>query len=208
MSITVVALLWIGWCAIHSLLIDTSVTSFVKVYFPGLVRFYRLFYNCLSLLTFLALAHYTHRAGGEVIFSWQGWGLFVRILFLASAILLFWAGAKRYDIKSFLGIQQFQVGETHVLLSADQDFSPNGVFNMTRHPWYLGSLLTLWTMFSKYPLPVFVAVVILSLYLVVGTLLEERKIVREYGDSYRRYQQQVSMLFPWKWMKDRFFSCR
>jgi protein-S-isoprenylcysteine O-methyltransferase Ste14 len=73
---------------------------------------------------------------------------------------------------------------------------------MTRHPWYLGSLLAIWTIFPEYQLGPTVAVIILSLYLVLGTLLEERKIVREHGDSYRRYQQQVSMLFPWKWLKN------
>jgi protein-S-isoprenylcysteine O-methyltransferase Ste14 len=33
---------------------------------------------------------------------------------------------------------------------------------------------------------------------VVGTILEERKLVAEFGDEYRQYQREVSMLFPWK----------
>lgn len=88
-----------------------------------------------------------------------------------------------------------------MLLSNTNDFSATGVFGLIRHPWYLGSLLGLWTVRSEYPRPIFVATVVLSIYLVVGTLLEERKIIQEYGGSYRRYQKQVSMLFPWKWLK-------
>ncbi|MDP3480639.1 MAG: hypothetical protein Q8R88_12775 [Desulfoprunum sp.] len=42
-------------------------------------------------------------------------------------------------------------------------------------------------------------VALLSAYLIIGTILEERKLVVEYGDIYRTYQRQVPMLLPWKW---------
>jgi protein-S-isoprenylcysteine O-methyltransferase Ste14 len=48
--------------------------------------------------------------------------------------------------------------------------------------------------------------VILSLYLVVGTILEERKLVAEFGESYRAYQREVSMLVPWKWLSTAFIK--
>lgn len=200
----ILAILWIGWCAMHSILIDASFARMVKARWPQLIPAYRLIYNGLSLVILLPLVGYTSRIGGAVIFAWQGWGgISLRILFLICALLLFWGGSLRYDFKSFLGITQFKAGKSHVLLSTTQDFLPNGVFNMTRHPWYLGSLLAIWTLYSEYAQPIFIAAAILSVYLVVGTLLEERKIVREYGEPYRRYQQQVSMLFPWKWLKGR-----
>jgi protein-S-isoprenylcysteine O-methyltransferase Ste14 len=62
-------------------------------------------------------------------------------------------------------------------------------------------------MLPAYPLPVFLAVCILSVYLVLGAMLEERKIIAQYDDSggsYRRYRQRVSMLFPWKWLMQLF----
>lgn len=40
--------------------------------------------------------------------------------------------------------------------------------------------------------------IILSLHLIIGTLLEERKLVQELGEPYIRYQQQVPMLIPWR----------
>jgi protein-S-isoprenylcysteine O-methyltransferase Ste14 len=138
-----------------------------------------------------------------VVFGWQGWGEMLRMLLLLFALVLFWSGAKRYDLRFFLGFDQLASGKATVLLSSSENFSATGIFSLTRHPWYLGSLLFLWSIFPEYSRSVFMAVLILSLYLIVGTFLEERKIVREHGDSYRRYQQQVSMLFPWKWLKAR-----
>lgn len=44
---------------------------------------------------------------------------------------------------------------------------------------------------------------VLTVYIVVGTLLEERKLVHEFGDAYRNYQSRVSMFLPLKWIRRR-----
>ena len=203
MALLILSALWILWCGMHSALIDPLIAGGIKHRFPGVVRYYRLLYNGLSLSTFVPLMLYSRGEGGGVVFGWQGWGEMLRMLLLVVALLLFWRGAKRYDLRFFFGLDQLASGKTTVLLSSSENFSATGIFSLTRHPWYLGSLLFLWSIFSEYSRAVFIAVLILSLYLLVGTFLEERKILREHGDSYRRYQQQVSMLFPWKWLKAR-----
>jgi protein-S-isoprenylcysteine O-methyltransferase Ste14 len=35
-------------------------------------------------------------------------------------------------------------------------------------------------------------------YILVGIQLEERDLVAQFGDEYRRYRQRVSMLVPWR----------
>jgi protein-S-isoprenylcysteine O-methyltransferase Ste14 len=45
--------------------------------------------------------------------------------------------------------------------------------------------------------------IILTAYFIVGTVLEERKLLLEYGEAYRRYQKQVSMLVPFKYLRAR-----
>ncbi len=201
MNIVMLCVLWISWCFIHSLLIDTSVSGLIKNQFPGLTRFYRLLYNGLSLVTVLPLIVATRAADGQVIMEWGGYAGAVRILLFIAALLLFIGGAGKYDLGYFLGIKQLRTGEEHLLLSDNEGFSETGVFGITRHPWYFGSLLFLWSILPRYTLPVFLAFCILSIYLVIGTMLEERKIVTQYGDAYRRYRQHVSMLFPWKWLR-------
>ena len=42
--------------------------------------------------------------------------------------------------------------------------------------------------------------VVLSVYLVVGTVLEERKLEREFGAAYRAYRREVSALLPLAWL--------
>lgn len=202
MGIVTLSVLWICWCCLHSLLIDASFFRLVKDHLPGLVRYYRLGYNGLSILTVAPLIIATRLAEGQLVFNWGGAaGFVVRGVLLVTAALLFWGGAKEYDLYSFLGVRQLQSGKEQLFLGKNVQFVETGVLAVTRHPWYLGSLLLLWTYRSSYPLPSFLAVSILSFYLVIGTFLEERKILVQCGDSYRSYQRRVSMLFPWKWLK-------
>jgi len=200
MNLVLLCTLWIGWCAMHSLLIDASVTGYISRHAAGLTPYYRLLYNILSLITFIPLVLITTRAGGPIVFVWQGYYQIIRIVLLIFAVLLFHGGAGTYDLGYFLGINQLQTGEQHLLLADTDEFSEMGVFGITRHPWYLGSLLFLWSVLPRYRLPIFLAAGIMSLYLVVGSVLEERKIVAQFGESYLRYRQRVSMLFPWKWL--------
>ncbi|TKB25101.1 isoprenylcysteine carboxylmethyltransferase family protein [Desulfopila sp. IMCC35006] len=200
MNAVLLSILWIAWCTMHSILIDASILRHIKTHVPRLTRYYRLLYNGLSAITLVPLIIMTKMAGGPVVVNWEGNAVFVRVSFLVTALLLFRGGAQKYDLQYFLGLKQLQTGEEHLLLSEKEEFLETGVFGITRHPWYLGSLLFLWSMLAEYPLPVFLAVCILSVYLVIGTMLEERKIVTQYGERYRRYRQRVSMLFPWKWL--------
>lgn len=201
MNVGLLCVLWIGWCIMHSVLIDPSVAGFLKGRIPGLTRYYRLLYNGLSLVTIVPLILVTRMADGPVIIAWEGYGMAVRIFLLVLVFLLFKGGAAKYDINYLLGLKQLQTGEEHLLLSDTEEFTETGVFAITRHPWYFGSLILLWSILPEYPRPVFLVACILSIYLVIGTMLEERKIVAQYGDRYRRYRRRVSMLFPWKWLK-------
>jgi protein-S-isoprenylcysteine O-methyltransferase Ste14 len=45
--------------------------------------------------------------------------------------------------------------------------------------------------------------IVITCYFIIGTYLEERKLLRLYGGQYREYQAKVSMFFPYKWLKAR-----
>lgn len=45
--------------------------------------------------------------------------------------------------------------------------------------------------------------VVLTAYILIGTVLEERKLALEFGDEYKEYQKKVSMFLPAKWVRSR-----
>jgi hypothetical protein len=42
--------------------------------------------------------------------------------------------------------------------------------------------------------------------LIVGTYLEEKKLIGELGEKYLAYQKRVSMLIPYKWLKSKIIN--
>jgi protein-S-isoprenylcysteine O-methyltransferase Ste14 len=74
-----------------------------------------------------------------------------------------------------------------------------GILGLTRHPWYLGALFFIWSDDARITVSSLIVNVILTIYIVCGTILEERKLVAELGDAYRDYQKWVPMLFPTRW---------
>jgi protein-S-isoprenylcysteine O-methyltransferase Ste14 len=81
------------------------------------------------------------------------------------------------------------------------EFDSSGVLGIVRHPWYLAVFILLWS--RDLNVAGFIINMVLSAYLLIGTLLEERKLVLEFGENYKAYQRQVSMLLPLKWLRSR-----
>ena len=77
------------------------------------------------------------------------------------------------------------------------ELDTTGVLSIVRHPWYLAVFILLWA--SDQNAATIIVNLVLSAYLIVGTLLEERKLILEFGDKYRKYQENVSMFIPLKW---------
>ena len=178
---------WLAWCVLHSLLAGTAVARPLERLLG--VR-YRLFYTLFSTLSLWPVWDATRALRGAVIWEWSGWfGALQGLLWLAAAAL-FCLAARRYDLGRFLGLLPSEQG------MAPDGLDTGGVLAHVRHPWYLAALLLLWGRdLTHIDLGVNG---ILSVYIAAGSVLEERKLVRAYGDVYRAYQQRVPMLFPWR----------
>jgi methanethiol S-methyltransferase len=194
-----VALLWILWCALHSALVTKTVTDYMKQKLGYQYRFYRLFYNIVSLVTIAPLLYYSVSHRGPLVFRWEGSLVIVKYLLLAMSIYLFIAGAKHYSMWQFFGIHQIKTGQTGHTLSEYNTFDAAGILGAVRHPWYTGGIMIIWS--SDIFLSTLLYNIVISIYFVIGAFLEERKLLLEFGERYREYQKNVSMFIPYKWLK-------
>lgn len=72
-----------------------------------------------------------------------------------------------------------------------------GAFRFVRHPLYALMIVIIWTT-PNLTLDRVVFNVLWTSWMIVGTYLEERDLVEEFGVAYREYQQAVPMLIPWR----------
>ncbi len=73
----------------------------------------------------------------------------------------------------------------------------NGPYRWVRHPFYFLVVVMLWAS------PVIsgdrlLLNALFTIWIVLGARWEERDLIVQYGDAYRRYQAQVPMLLPWR----------
>ena len=183
--------LWGAWCFLHSFLISPAVTSFVQNHFEKAYRYYRIFYNFIALVSLTPVLVYSFSFKGIPVFRWEGPFRIIQGLLIVSALLLFIGGARMYDFARFLGIRQVRENSTCGILTDDCRLNTVGILGIVRHPWYSGGILIVWARNLD---------MVISGYFLIGTFLEEKKLLSEFGEEYVDYQQHVSMLFPFKWI--------
>ena len=76
-------------------------------------------------------------------------------------------------------------------------FTVQGPYRWVRHPLYFFSLLLIWFNPDLTPDRLLFNV-LWTVWIVVGTVLEERDLVAAFGDRYREHQRKVPMLIPYR----------
>jgi methanethiol S-methyltransferase len=163
--------------------------------FKKYYAFYRLFYVVISFILLVPLIRFTGEFQSPVIMTYNAPLSVARYALISGSLLLFfWAFFFDYDSLSFFGIRQILNFEKPKTAAKPVELKRNGLLGMVRHPMYLALILYLWC--QTFRMMDLVINTLLTLYVLIGTWLEERKLVLEFGEAYLRYQRQVPMLIP------------
>jgi methanethiol S-methyltransferase len=199
MKYLVIILLWAAYCFLHSFMISIWFSNIMKRLLRNYYAFYRLFYVLVSALLLVPLIRFTIQLDHEVVITYSSTLDIIRYILFASGLLVFVkAFFIDYDVLHFLGLRQalkFNMTEKE---SSNKELKKNGLLGIVRHPMYSAVIIVLWC--NTFTVADIIVNAVLTIYVVIGTLLEERKLVIEFGDSYVRYQNEVPMLIPFtKW---------
>ena len=149
---------------------------------------------------------YTNAIRQTPFFCWDGILLPLRYLLLIAGALIFLAGARHYDMSTFLGLKQIRESVDHNLINSSGTLDDSGILGAVRHPFYAAIFPLIWA--GDLDVTRLIVNIIVSVYVIIGTLLEEHKLIAEFGEAYRAYQQKVPMLFPLKWIRAGFRTRR
>ncbi|MGB0695459.1 MAG: methyltransferase family protein [Rhodospirillaceae bacterium] len=191
----VYALAWLSFGVVHSYLARPAVIATLKPVFRSA---YRLIYNLIALIhiglvfwvgqwAFADAPALLPDLAGKVLVP-AGWAV------TAWGLVLLAMAMQGYDTARFMGTAQIRAAKTGTPLEEDEPLQLSGLHRHVRHPLYSAAFLILWgmaTSWSGLALAVWG-----SVYLVIGTWYEERKLIDLYGPVYQRYRQRVPAYIP------------
>jgi len=181
---------WIGYCALHSLLASLRFKAWIAKRWPAQSRSYRLGYNLLAFGLLIPLLLATEFAAEDWLWRWQGaWAWFAHGISALVLVGFVWS-SRAYDMQAFLGISPASS-------ATPAQFGLSPLHRFVRHPWYFLGLLWLWT--RDMDSARLVAALIVTGYLWLGSALEERKLMEEFGQAYKDYCARVPGLLPRPW---------
>ena len=193
-TLLLVGLSAVVWSTLHSFFITHRWQRVQHRLWPRLEPFSRLIYVVINTLTLGVLLVWWWALPARLLWVWPGPWSWVRWLGLALAGGFFWLGARAYDNQAFLGLRQVRE-HRRGLPHQDPVFTRRGVLARVRHPWYTGTLL-----FFIFCLPVtdvnLVWRGVFLIYTLMGTELEERKLLSELGRPYKKYKEEVGRFWP------------
>ncbi|MET0090049.1 MAG: hypothetical protein ABW068_08530 [Candidatus Thiodiazotropha sp.] len=191
-DLAILAICWIGYFLIHSWLASLSVKTWLASHAPEWFPAYRLGYNLLAGLLLLPPLLLMWRYSSQPLWRWEGpLAVLAYLLMLLAAAGFIWS-LRWYDSGEFLGLSQWQRRQRETRDLERLHISP--LHRYVRHPWYSLGLVLVWTQ-DMDPARLLSAVLI-TLYLVLGSWLEERKLIVYHGERYRAYLKQVPGLIP------------
>lgn len=187
-EIGLTALAWLAYGALHSWLASLGTKAWVMRHWPSLAPAYRLAYNVLATLLLIPPLALTLSLPGGVVWDVPAWIAWPAAI---AAVAGFVWSLRWYDMGEFLGLAQWRRHDGR----EREGFVLSPLHRYVRHPWYSLGLLLLWT--RDLNAAWLTTAVVVTLYLLVGSRLEERKLTERYGEAYRRYQARVPALIPW-----------
>lgn len=178
---------------VHSLLASLKAKGkSIQWFGPDAKRWYRLFFNFMAVLTFspaLILAAVLPNAAiysipfpwSLIFFGLQGLGIIGLI-----------AGILQTNVFHFMGLQQIS-GKG--LSDHPSELTVEGLYYWVRHPLYFSSLLLIWFV-PNMSWNILAFNLGVTVYIIIGTIFEERKLLKAFGNQYAEYQQKTPMLIP------------
>lgn len=188
---------------IHSFLASLEFKKKLAAQIGNKIAFYRLFYNIFSIFLFVFIYEISPKPNVIVYDLKFPYDIITFALQIVSLFGLIWA-SKEIDMKEFFGISQIYryVNNEYEMddLDEKQKLRINGAFKFVRHPIYFFSILFL-GLRPQMDLFYFTAYITIVLYFYVGSIYEEKKLLKIFGNEYLQYQKTVPRIFPIKFKK-------
>jgi len=188
----------VAFAVIHSILAQNRVKDAIRARMGecAYLGLYRLLYNILAVLTLAPALIAIAFTPSPIIWCVEGIPAVLLVSLQGIGLIGLTVSLLQTDILRFGGVTQLMAWLSNQPLPLPpESLRTDGVYALVRHPLYLFSLLLLWPMavMTENLLAFNIAA---TAYFVIGSIIEERRMVNDFGEPYVRYRQNVPWLFP------------
>lgn len=183
-------LIWTLYYIFHSIFASLYVKSMFQKLFPNVNRYYRLGYSILATAGLILILLFQYSFDSPVLFNSLVLRYLAFFFLVIPGTLIMIVSLKKYFLL-LSGVRSVFQPVPSVELKVE------GIHRMVRHPLYSGTILWVWGLFFIFPMVNnLIAVVLLTLYVIIGIRFEERKLMQQFGSTYANYALTVPMLIP------------
>ena len=153
-------------------------------------RVYRLYYTLFAFVGFAAIIYYLLIIPSYRIFQTN---IFTMIIGGDATI------AGGLIVLICIGKYFFQLSGLRSLMEErkSNELMITGIHKYVRHPLYTGTFIFIWGLWILIPsASLMISNIIITVYTIIGIRFEEKKLVGEFGEAYKNYQQEVPMIIP------------
>jgi methanethiol S-methyltransferase len=191
-SFCLILLAVLAYGLLHSLLASLTTKAHARKWIgPASDRWFRILYNLIAAITLLPILLLpVLLIDKEIYVIHFPWILLTMILQLLAVVVLI-AGLRQTGIRSFIGLRQAFLPED----TTPPRLVTGGLYRYVRHPLYTAGLVFIWLL----PILTWNLLALnigLTAYIFIGAYFEERKLLREFGDTYAKYRERTPMLIP------------
>lgn len=181
---------WLVFCTLHSVFAGEEWKYKMKALLKSGYKFYRIIYSFFALITLAIAVIYNFSIPSFLLWKIPFIEKAISTAGIITGLLLMLLFTKRFFF-DLSGADVFQKKQTaRTLIRTD-------FYKHVRHPLYSATLLFIWSIFLSKPLlSNLITCICITAYTLIGIYIEEKKLIKEFGNNYITYRSATPMLIP------------
>jgi protein-S-isoprenylcysteine O-methyltransferase Ste14 len=161
-------------------------------------RWYRLFFSLAAVVTFLPILILSALLPDRHLYSIPTPWVWLTTALQGITMIIFVVALFQTDVMRFIGLRPMLRGGDPIPADRHERLVTSGPYARVRHPLYTATIVVMW-LWPNMTLNLAAFFAVSTAYFFFGSIPEEDKLVDEFGDAYRHYQEVVPRLIPRPW---------
>ncbi len=177
----------------HSVIVRKSVKEKLSNIIPD--ELYSAFYSNTSAVPLIIMAIFWQAVPQTIASAVGVYYWMLRALFIICIAGFYW-GVTSLDSFDPYGVKKIK----RLIYKKEQQAMPmtvKGAYRWMRHPLYFFMLLMIWS-YPGLTMDRLLFNALWTIWIITGTIMEERDLVACFGDQYRNYRKKVPMIIPYR----------